>query len=109
MTYAQLFDTPASSALFRLTFKVPSTGGATPYDTSLKKLPNYYFDATGAAGLYTTIDDLAAFARASLNRPGPGIHLPLSTATISLMQKRTTVEKPDPSATHWVTTWSHFR
>jgi CubicO group peptidase (beta-lactamase class C family) len=78
------------------TFKVPVKGAATPYDKSLKKLPHYYFAATGAAGLYTTITDMAAFARASLNAPGPGITLPLNAETITLMQKRTTVEKSDP-------------
>ena len=78
------------------TFTVPTLSAATPYDKSLKKLPHYYFAATGAAGLYTTIGDMAAFARASLNMRGPGIRLPLNTETIALMQKRTTVEKADP-------------
>jgi CubicO group peptidase (beta-lactamase class C family) len=78
------------------TFKVPTEGASTPYDRALQKLPHYYFAATGAAGLYTTIADMAAFARASLNISDRGMHLPLKPETIALMQKRTAVEKADP-------------
>jgi CubicO group peptidase (beta-lactamase class C family) len=41
-----------------------TTPFAVPYDASLRPLPHYRFAATAAAGLYTTIDDLALLAAA---------------------------------------------
>jgi CubicO group peptidase (beta-lactamase class C family) len=80
------------------TFEAPAAGdisAAIPYDESSRALPNYRFAATGAAGLYTTVGDLAKLARASMPA-GSGGDGPLSPSTIALMQTPVEVEKPNP-------------
>ena len=58
---------------------------ATPYDKTLKPFPHYRFAANAAAGLYTTVQDLALFAKASLIPNSSGV---LSPETIKQMQTR---------------------
>ena len=73
-------------------FAVPRDGAAVPYDVGVRPLPHYRFAAAGAAGLYTTIDDLAAFAAATVSsRPAP-----LTRESIALTQTPVAVEQKTP-------------
>lgn len=73
-------------------FVVPDAGAAVPYDAGVRPLPHYRFAAVGAAGLYTTIDDLAAFAAATVGRrPAP-----LSQESIALTQTPVAIEAKTP-------------
>jgi CubicO group peptidase (beta-lactamase class C family) len=81
------------------TFEAPAArdlGAATPYDKTVRPLPHYRFAADGAAGLYTTIKDLAALAMASLKSRNQNTSLPLKPEVIELMLTPTATEKPDP-------------
>ncbi|PYS67859.1 MAG: hypothetical protein DMF69_21865 [Acidobacteria bacterium] len=81
------------------TFKVPEendTNSATPYDKNLRQLPHYHFAAQGAAGLYTTANDLAVLSRATMTKDGDSSSFPLDLTTIALMRSPAKVAKPDP-------------
>jgi CubicO group peptidase (beta-lactamase class C family) len=76
-------------------FIAPKDGDVTaavPYDASVRPLPHYRFAAPSVAGLYTTVDDLAAFAAATLGRTPA----PLSRESIVLTQIPVTVEEKTP-------------
>ena len=77
------------------TFIAPADGDVTaavPYDQALRPLPHYRFAAVAAAGLYTTIDDLARFAAATVGK-NPA---PLSQASRALTQTPTVIEEKTP-------------
>jgi CubicO group peptidase (beta-lactamase class C family) len=76
-------------------FITPREGDVTaavPYDASVRPLPHYRFAAPAAAGMYTTIDDVAAFAAATLGRTPA----PLSPQSIVLTQTPVTIEEKTP-------------
>lgn len=69
-----------------------SADAAVPYDAALRPLPHYRFAANAAAGWYTTIDDLAAFAAATVGqKPAP-----LSRESIALTQTAVVIEDSTP-------------
>ena len=69
-----------------------SGDAAVPYDVSLRPLPHYRFAANAAAGLYTTIDDLALFAAATVAKDPPL----LSRETVTLTQTPVPIEEKTP-------------
>ena len=74
-------------------FIEPGSGDVTaavPYDESVRSLPHFRFAASAAAGLYTPLDDLAAFAAASVGR---GAAAPLPPATLAVMQTPVEMEE----------------